>query len=187
MNYNTTLMLAGGLFLVSSIFSLWVLRRQYKLYGKLNWFGVLIHINVYAFHTIFSWVIAWDAELSFPPTGPVGIIGMILMVTGFLIMIYAMDLFRTFSRWLGSRTPGLKTIGLYRWSRNPQFVGYALLYLGFFIVWWSNLAWLGMFSYIVLVYAITRVEEEHLERVYGAEYREYCARVPRYVGIPKDL
>jgi len=28
-------------------------------------------------------------------------------------------------------------------------------------------------------------EEEHLAQVFGEEYQQYCAKVPRYVGIPK--
>ncbi len=185
MNYTTNLLLAGSIFIVSSVFSIWILRRQYWLNGKLNWFGTLIHITVYGFHAMFSCVIAWDAEVSFPPRGPGGIIGVTLMLIGFTMTIYAMDLFRTFSRWLGSSTPGLKTGGLYRWSRNPQFIGYGLLYLGFFIAWWTPLAWLGMLTCILLLYSIARVEEEHLERVYGDEYREFFARVPRFIGVPK--
>ena len=90
------------------------------------------------------------------------------------------------SCWLGSNTPGLHTNGLYRYSRNPQFVGYGLFVFGFLVAWWNALAWIGLLSYIVLAYAVTLVEEEHLTRTYGDSYRAYCQRVPRYLGIPKE-
>jgi len=185
MSDSTIQWLAGGLFLLCSIFSLWVLRRQYRLYGKLNSFGVLVHILVYAVHAMFSSVILWGNMATIPSMGSAGNVGVVLMVVGFLILIIAMDFLRNFIRWLGSQTPGLRTSGLYRWSRNPQFVGYGLLYLGFFIAWWNALSWLGIVSYLLLVYTIVRVEEEHLERLYDAEYRNYCQRVPRFFGILK--
>ena len=46
-------------------------------------------------------------------------------------------------------------------------------------------AWIGFLAYAALVYAVTRIEEEHLTRIYGDPYREYCQRVPRYLGTPK--
>lgn len=184
MNDTTARLLAGGLFIISTVFSIWVLRRQYRLLGKLNWFGTLIHVTMYGFHGMFSGTIAWGNAVVIPEAGPAGTAGAVMMVIGFLILIIGMDLFRTFTRWLGSNTSGLKTSGLYRWSRNPQFIGYGLVLLGFFIAWWNELAWLGILSSILLFYAIARVEEEHLERVYGAEYRDYCTKVPRFFGIP---
>ena len=100
-------------------------------------------------------------------------------------MLLGMDLFRKFSRWLGSDTPGLKTNGLYRYSRNPQFVGYGLAILGYILAWWNSLAWIGLLAYATLAYVVTRIEEEHLTHIYGDSYREYCQCVPRYLGLPK--
>lgn len=174
-----------ALFIINSIFSVWILHRQYRLLGKLNWFGTLMHIAVYAIHAMFCGMLAWGNLYAAPPMGSAAGLGVALMIIGFSGTIIAMDLLRAFSRWLGIYTPGLKTDGLYRWSRNPQFITYGLLLLGFFINWWNSLAWLGIFSYIGLVFAIVRIEEEHLERVYGADYVEYCARVPRFFGLPK--
>ena len=88
------------------------------------------------------------------------------------------------SRWLGSATPGLKTGGLYRYSRNPQFVAYGALILGAVIAWGNPLGLLGLASYLALAYAVARIEEEHLARIYGQDYLDYCARVPRFVGWP---
>ena len=74
---------------------------------------------------------------------------------------------------------------MYRFSRNPQFVGYGLFILGFFIAWWTPLAVIGLLSYVPLVYAVARVEEEHLMRVYGQAYLDYFNRVPRFIGLLK--
>jgi protein-S-isoprenylcysteine O-methyltransferase Ste14 len=138
---------------------------------------------MYGFHGMFCGALAWGNAM--PSMGKLAWLGIPVMVVGLGITVYAMDLFQKFSRWLGSNVPGLQTNGLYRYSRNPQFVGYGLLILGFFIVWWNSLSWLGLLSYVALAYAVTLVEEEHLTRTYGEAYREYCQRVPRYLGLPK--
>lgn len=183
MTYTSACLTSGLLFLAFSTFALWRLRREYRQHGKLTWFGSLIHVVMYAIHGMFCGVLLW---------GPQGIasmkslawIGIPLMVLGVGITVYAMDLFRTFSRWVGNQTPGLKTDGLYRYSRNPQFVGYGLLILGCVLAWWNIWAWLGMLTYCTLVYAVYHIEEEHLTRIYGEAYREYCSRVPRFFSLP---
>ncbi|MFZ5821811.1 MAG: DUF1295 domain-containing protein [Chloroflexota bacterium] len=138
---------SGLLFLAFSAFALWRLRWEYKQYGKLTWFGTLIHVLVYGVQGVCSGIMVWGTAWM-PPMGRLAWLGIPLVVIGLGITVYAMDLFHTFSRWLGSGAPGLQTNGLYRYSRNPQFVGYGLL-------------------------------------IYGDSYREYCQRVPRYIGLPK--
>jgi len=180
MIYIQAVSIAGGIYLVFTPLILLYLRREYRARGKLSWIGSILHFLLYAPHAMFSCVMAWGTE-GIAPLGPLAWIGVPLMILGLGITIYAMDLFQVFSRWVGSQTPGLQTGGLYRFSRNPQFVGYGLLILGYVVAWWNAWAWLGMLSYCILVYAVARVEEEHLARVYGEAYREYCARVRRFL------
>jgi len=185
MTDTTARIISGLLFLIFSPLCLWWLQREYKQHGKLTWFGSILHVVMYGFHGMFCGMLAWGAGSALPPMSGFAWLGMPLMVIGAGITFYAMDLFQKFSRWLGSDIPGLQTNGLYRYSRNPQFVGYGLLILGFFIAWWNSLSWLAILSYAALVYAVTLVEEEHLIRTYGESYRDYCQRVPRYLGLPK--
>jgi protein-S-isoprenylcysteine O-methyltransferase Ste14 len=176
---------SAALFVIGTPLCLWFLRREYRLRGKLSWFGTILHFVLYGLHGMFSGLLAWGpAEI--PPMSAFAWLGIPLMVFGFGVVLYAMDFFKTFSRWLGSNLPGLSTGKLYRYSRNPQFIGYGLFILGFFIAWWNPLAWLGLFGYLGLVYAVTLVEEEHLTRVYGDAYRQYCQQTPRYFGIRKS-
>ena len=176
--------ISGLLFLVFSPLALWWLRREYKQHGKLTWFGSLVHVVMYAFHGMFCGTLALGASGSIP-MGELAWLGILLMIIGLVVTVVAMDLFHTLSRWVGNNTPGLQTKRLYRYSRNPQFVGYGLFILGFFVVWWNSIAWIGLLTYAALAYAVTLVEEEHLIRTYGESYREYCQQVPRYLGLPK--
>jgi protein-S-isoprenylcysteine O-methyltransferase Ste14 len=179
MTYTFASLISGLLFLVLTPIALWWLRREYRQRGKLTWFGSLVHIAAYTFHGMFMGVLIWGPQ-GIASMKPLAWIGIPLMVIGVGITVYAMDLFRTFSRWVGNQTPGLRTGGLYRYSRNPQFVGYGLLILGCILAWWNTWAWLGMLAYCILVYFVARIEEEHLTGVYGEAYRGYCSRVPRF-------
>ncbi|WP_417488414.1 PEMT/PEM2 family methyltransferase [Maricaulis sp.] len=72
--------------------------------------------------------------------------------------------------------------GIYRFSRNPQYVGYAAMFFGAAAAAGSILALTSsaLFALIIHVF-ITRVEEPHLDRVFAAAYADYRARIRRYL------
>jgi len=186
MKEGSVLSILGLFFVAFAAFSLWYLRREYNQLGKLSWFGLLVHVTMFGVNGVFVTMLIWGPD-EIPPMRGLVWLGIPLIVVGLGIVCYAMDLFRQFSRWLGNDTPGLATGGLYSFSRNPQFVGYGLLILGVVIAWGRSLGWIGLLSYLVLAYFVARVEEGHLERVYGQSYRDYCSRVPRFIGLGNKL
>lgn len=79
-------------------------------------------------------------------------------------------------------TKKLVAHGLYRYSRNPMYVGMMILLFGEALFWWSP----ALFVYGVVVFLsfnlfIILHEEPRCRRVFGTEYDEYCARVRRWV------
>jgi len=77
--------------------------------------------------------------------------------------------------------------GPYRYSRNPDYVGQVLAYLGATLV--AN-TWWPMFLAPVVIVAIqrgvVRREERYLEGKFGREYRDYSDRVPQMVVAPAN-
>ena len=77
----------------------------------------------------------------------------------------------------------LRTGGLYRYSRNPQYVGDIIMTVGFMLLTNSRLViFLGavhLAYYVLLPFA----EEPWLQDQYGEKYREYREAVPRFVGM----
>jgi protein-S-isoprenylcysteine O-methyltransferase Ste14 len=76
--------------------------------------------------------------------------------------------------------------GLYRYSRNPMYIGVlsaiaaqAIIYRSLNIAIYAALA--TIFFYFVVVF----LEEPHLASVRGPDYQEYCRRVPRWFGRPR--
>jgi len=79
-------------------------------------------------------------------------------------------------------TTALVTDGPYRFTRNPMYLGFTLVYLG--LAAWANSAWPVVFLPAVLGtmhFGVIRREEAYLERLFGEEYRAYCRRVRRWV------
>jgi protein-S-isoprenylcysteine O-methyltransferase Ste14 len=74
--------------------------------------------------------------------------------------------------------------GPYACSRNPMYVACMLILVGE-VVWtgYDSLARYLIVS-LVLVWAWVRLwEEPQLARRHGAAYRDYCARVPRWLAL----
>ena len=76
----------------------------------------------------------------------------------------------------------LITTGIYRYSRNPAFLGFDFMYIGVLLMY-GNLLTLGfsVFAMVMLHLQILQ-EERFLERTFGEPYREYRRHVFRYLG-----
>lgn len=73
--------------------------------------------------------------------------------------------------------------GLFRYGRNPIFLGMMLVGLSAAMVsgtWWS---WSALAVFIASCAVQVRIEEAHLEASFGQSYREFRLSVPRWVGF----
>mgnify|MGYP000348553420 FL=1 len=76
----------------------------------------------------------------------------------------------------------LVTTGIYRYSRNPAFLGFDLQYVGVLLMY-GNLLTLAfsLFAMVMLHLQILQ-EERYLTNVFGAPYQAYRSHVCRYLG-----
>jgi protein-S-isoprenylcysteine O-methyltransferase Ste14 len=78
--------------------------------------------------------------------------------------------------------------GIFAHCRNPLYVGNVLMALGVAMVIDSPLAYLVGLPLISVAYlALVLAEEDFLERKFGAEYRDYCSRVNRFLPRLRGL
>ena len=76
----------------------------------------------------------------------------------------------------------LVIVGLYRFTRNPMYVGISLLLAG-----WSLLAaspFLGSYTVVLAIafhLRVTLYEEPRLKKQFGEEWATYAATVPRWL------
>jgi protein-S-isoprenylcysteine O-methyltransferase Ste14 len=76
----------------------------------------------------------------------------------------------------------LVTSGIHGWSRNPIYLGMFLLYIGIGLVVRSP--WILLLTLplaITIRYGVVAREEAYLERRFGDAYRDYKARVRRWL------
>jgi len=72
--------------------------------------------------------------------------------------------------------------GLYRYTRNPMYVGALTAILGWAVFFRSLLLVLYACCMAVVFHLfVVLYEEPHLRRVFGAQYDDYCARVGRWL------
>lgn len=76
----------------------------------------------------------------------------------------------------------LVTTGIYRYSRNPAFLGFDFMYVGMLLLY-GNLLTLSFSAFaIVMLHLQILQEERYLVNTFGAPYQEYCRHVSRYLG-----
>lgn len=76
----------------------------------------------------------------------------------------------------------LVTVGLYRFSRNPMYVGVLLILIGWALLFRSAaLAWYAALVAVAFHIRIVLGEEPWLARVHGAEWLAYERSVPRWL------
>ena len=79
-------------------------------------------------------------------------------------------------------TTALVWSGPYQFTRNPMYLAMACLYLG--LALWFDLFWPLILLPGVLAgvqYGVIAREEQYLERKFGDDYRQYKARVRRWL------
>jgi protein-S-isoprenylcysteine O-methyltransferase Ste14 len=106
------------------------------------------------------------------------------MLSGVAILRAGVREFRSFEKMSGMERGNLVTSGPYRYSRNPQVAGWLIGLLGVTLAYRSvpGLSLVAAFLFVHRLYF--GIEEQHLERNFGEEYRRYKARVPRFLGLP---
>jgi len=76
---------------------------------------------------------------------------------------------------------GLVTSGVYRYSRNPQYLGMMLVASGW-ILHWPTLLTLLMYPLLAATYyRLSREEEALMEKLYPKEFREYRRDTPMFL------
>lgn len=114
------------------------------------------------------------------PRPPAFVAGVALFVPGFVVALAAgADLGSEETKGL---TGELRTDGWYRYSRNPQYAGYAVATVGFALLANSTLATVLCACYLGWWVSLPFAEEPWLREQYGEEYERYADRVPRFVG-----
>ena len=86
---------------------------------------------------------------------------------------------------IDEQTTALVDSGIYRFSRNPFFVAYLLMFAAYTALLQSITLLLLSLAGFAMIHSMVRKEEKYLSAVHGMAYRDYQARVARYLGWPQ--
>jgi len=108
------------------------------------------------------------------------VLASLLIAVGSVLFLWALrTLSINTSLGLGGR---LTTRGPYKYSRNPQYVGAIMFFVGFIVAFNSLYAYItGTIGIALFILAL--FTEEPLLREQYKEYDEYCKNVPRFIGL----
>ncbi len=123
-------------------------------------------------------------------TGIFSFLAIPLWLIGSLIVLWCFWAFTFIGR--GTPVPmeppkELVVSGLYRYVRNPIYVGVLLIFLGHFLWfgYWALLIYTAL-SFIGVHFFIILYEEPTLKKKFGAAYEDYLKRVPRWIPRSKS-
>lgn len=151
-------------------------RRDFRRHGRTTYPGVLLLLAAWLMPIC---VLGFAVPFFPEPERPGQYAGYGFMILGLLLTLGPLHGFST-KMVVGRETDELVTGGPYRDSRNPQYLAFFLVVLGYALTGRSLMAYAGVALYMVVVHLTVRVEEEHLERRFGDAYRRYRTAVPRY-------
>lgn len=133
------------------------------------------------------WLADRLAPLASVIPAPVNRAGWVLVALGAVIAVTAMMQFRaartTVNPLAPAKASSLVQSGIFGYSRNPMYLGMALVLCGWAVILGSASSWLGV---LLFVFLLTRLqiepEEAVLSTLFGTEFSDYCARVGRWFG-----
>ena len=105
--------------------------------------------------------------------------GLIICLFGIVFAVVAIQNFAT------SPKDKLITRGLYRYTRNPAYIGMILIQTGVGIACASWLYLLMAVVLAILLNANLSAEERYCSYRFGEDYQKYLNSTPRWIGIPK--
>lgn len=129
-------------------------------------------------------VINYLAPFPFLPANVTLIVGIPLMAVGLLsgFLTIATMIRSGTSPDLDEPTKAIVTSGPYRFSRNPIYISFALIYLGIAAAFNALAALVFLpVALVVIDRSVIVREEKYLEQKFGEEYLSYKERVRRWV------
>ncbi len=117
-----------------------------------------------------------------PVTG--GVVGVMIGLIGIAVILSAIGLFKRIGNNLEPWKPatGIVRDGVYRVTRNPMYLGMALIFAGV-ALFFDSLAALMLLPVVIIIIQTTVIarEEKYLEAKFGEDYLSYKNEVRRWI------
>ena len=159
-----------------------LVKRDFARLGRVSWpMAIWTGLAMHG-HALAAFAVAWlDRGSAYGATLWSFVPGGAIIVLGAYVIYLGRKAYGDQARVYGLKENELIETGIYRRSRNPQYLGYWLMFVGASIASGSLLAFIFAVVFALLGHGYIKiVEEPHLKRHFGADYTQYCRRVGRY-------
>ncbi|MFV3333063.1 methyltransferase family protein [Pseudomonas sp. NY15437] len=135
---------------------------------------------------IVSGVLMWLAVRPIAPLGGRLWLALLVVLAGAAVCLAGVASFRRARTTVNPLKPesasALVISGIYRHTRNPMYLGFAIILLGWCVLLGSAWAVLGVAAFVLYIGRFQiRPEERALRELFGAEFDAFCSRVRRWV------
>lgn len=139
---------------------------------------------VFLGYLVSALVVQWIVRFPFPWPVPLRVLGGVLLIAGFVLDVTAIREMRRLHTTpdIGKPVATLVTTGPYRFTRNPIYLGFLLIYLGFTLL--AGTLWgiiLSPFLIGTITHWVIHVEEDYLDEKFEGEYAAYRSRVRQWI------
>lgn len=161
-----------------------VLPRDDSAYGLVGFYFKLTVAGLFVYVLLYAWVPGshgYFLTIQLPYADDFQWMGLVILGVAMVWTIIAQGNMKDSWR-VGidsERKTELITEGLFRYSRNPIFLGMLLVLAGLFLVTPNAATLIFWVVGYILIQVQIRLEEEYLRRQHGKLYDEFCQRVPR--------
>lgn len=151
---------------------------------------ILPYVIVYYFTSfiLLPWIFTWLNNVlgwSSIQNTALDIMGLIFILAGVINSAYSYRLFSKEGKGTPINSEPSRQIihkGLYKYTRNPMYLGHFLLIFGEFFIFGSMSLLLYLCLFIIYThFVIVFIEEPKLQKRFGVEYEKYKMNVRRYL------
>lgn len=172
--------------------------RDWRSFGAYSAFIVALFVEMYGFPLTLYLLAGWlgnrvpqldplshDAGHRWPALfgwsmnphwSPFHLLSFVFIGGGFMLIAKAWHVLYT-----AQRSGELATTGPYAHVRHPQYAGFALIIIGFFLQWPTLVTGLMLPVLLVMYWRLAKREEREVEAQFGEAYRRYAEQVPAFV------
>lgn len=135
---------------------------------------------------IITAVLMWLVVRPIAPLGNRLWLALLVVLAGVAVCLAGVASFRRARTTVNPLKPesasSLVVAGIYRHTRNPMYLGFAIILLGWCVFLGSALAVIGVAAFVLFIGRFQiRPEERALRELFGAEFDAFCGRVRRWV------
>src|SRR5687767_2483330 len=115
---------------------------------------------------------------------PLNLVGIVFIVTGLIMVIWVGRYFKKVATQIHTfKTPvKLVTQGLFKYTRNPIYLGFTILLLGFAALFGTWVSFIFPLLFLIVAnFWYIPIEEKNMTKIFGNAYRSYRSKVKRWI------